>query len=64
MLDLMAFEGEEVDISVDKVISEVESRSTSGNGSIHIKVNGLSGEDSMDVKLPHIYIYSIDFFDI
>ena len=64
MLCLMAFEGEEVDISVDKVIGEVKSRSISGNGSIHIKVNGLFGEDSTDVKLPNIHIYSMDFFDI
>ena len=56
MLGLMAFEGEEVDISVDKVISEVKSRSTSGNGSIHIQVNGFPGEESTDVQLSHIHI--------
>ena len=56
MCGMMAFKGEEVDISVDKVISEVESRSTFDNGLIHIGVNGFSCEDSTAVRMPNNYI--------
>jgi hypothetical protein len=56
MCGMMAFKGEEVDISVDKVISEVESRSTFCNGFIHMEVDGCFGADSTNVKMPNKYI--------
>ena len=71
MLNLMAFEGEEVYIPVctcifanglscfivlEKIISEVESRSTSGNGFIHIQVNEHSREVGTGVQLPNFHI--------
>ena len=53
MCGMMAFEGEEVDISVGKVISEVESRSIFCNGFIHLEVDGCFGADSTNVKMPN-----------
>ena len=47
---------EEVDISVGKMISEVESRSIFCDGFIHLEVDGCFGIDSTNVKMPNKYI--------